>query len=316
GKLRFIPDLIRTIALIVMKRIDLVYFQRSDHRRPRETGFVFRLCRWFGIRTVFDVDDEIDWTTSHCARVLLEGADAVIVASHALLEDAKLRNSSVYLLHTPFDETIYAHLQKSPRKGVVNCGFVGDGFAYLGGLREVLRSLDSLDAAHKRSIHFTYLGSNADRIRSMLADTLRGVDCSIIGAFDWSNEARLAEVLTDWDIGLVPRRTGAKGGSFKAIQYLALGVVPIACSEGENLFIIGHGVNGFVVNKPDEWSSFVEELMDNPSRQIKLAAQGRSDAQQYSLGNYCASLDAILQGIICGPLASARLERVLDRRAD
>ncbi|MCK4304109.1 MAG: hypothetical protein KAY24_07710, partial [Candidatus Eisenbacteria sp.] len=48
GKLRFIPDLIRTIALIVMKRIDLVYFQRSDHRRPRETGFVFRLCRWFG----------------------------------------------------------------------------------------------------------------------------------------------------------------------------------------------------------------------------------------------------------------------------
>jgi glycosyltransferase involved in cell wall biosynthesis len=79
----------------------------------------------------------------------------------------------------------------------------------------------------------------------------------------WNIETEI-EDLSKFKIGIMPLpdTEWAKGKcSFKALQYMALGIPPIASPVGTNLDVIKHGVNGFLCTSDEEWKIALEKLL-------------------------------------------------------
>jgi len=293
----FYPNFILTALKILLNKADLVYFQRAD-RRWKKTKIIATLCNLLNVKTIFDIDDEINWDKSHATKKLIEKSNAVIVASHALYKDVKSLKSKTYLLQTPFNEKIYKSEKKKNVNHKIICGFVGDGRVYFQGLKTIFASLNLLREDIKDRLKIVYLGDNIQAVEEMIKSTCHGIDLEIIRLFDWSNEISLVEILSNWHIGFTPKRIDPKGGAFKTIQYLALNIIPIASQLGENCYFIKHRVNGFLVKDETEWKHYVQEIVENPQLRIKISQNGHSAVERFSLYNYTKILDNIFEELI------------------
>lgn len=93
----------------------------------------------------------------------------------------------------------------------------------------------------------------------------------------WSPELEVRQ-LQAMHIGLMPLHdteyTRGKCG-FKILQYMACGVVPVASDVGANAEIIEHGMDGFLVRKPEEWAEYVLRLAHDPDLREKMAQAAR-----------------------------------------
>jgi glycosyltransferase involved in cell wall biosynthesis len=89
------------------------------------------------------------------------------------------------------------------------------------------------------------------------------------------------------DIGLMPlpdtEWTRGKC-AFKAIQYMAVGAVPIASPVGITQDLVRHGINGFLATSTEEWFRALQLLIDNPSIRQQLSVSARRTVErEYSL---------------------------------
>jgi glycosyltransferase involved in cell wall biosynthesis len=115
---------------------------------------------------------------------------------------------------------------------------------------------------------------------------------------------RLESVVEDLrkiDIGLMPMpdTPWTRGKcSFKAIQYMALGIPTIASPVGMNNDLIQHNENGLFASGPEEWYQSISRLVADAPLRSSLGMAGRATvAQGYSLQIWGPRLVSLLESI-------------------
>ena len=105
-------------------------------------------------------------------------------------------------------------------------------------------------------------------------------------AVPWSAEHEVAE-LCRFDIGLVPLPlTEWTPHKFylKLVQYMALGIPPVATPLGANPGVIDDGVTGFLAGSPAAWTATLRRLVADPDLRASVgAAAARVAHERYTL---------------------------------
>lgn len=118
----------------------------------------------------------------------------------------------------------------------------------------------------------------------------------------WSIEGQEAQV-AGFDLGLMPLDAASPFDlgkcSYKVLQYMAAGVVPVADAVGMNAEVIRDGENGRLVAEPRDWTRVLGELLGGDrGRLAPLGAAARRDAEgHFSYERNAAALAEFFQGI-------------------
>jgi glycosyltransferase involved in cell wall biosynthesis len=91
--------------------------------------------------------------------------------------------------------------------------------------------------------------------------------------------------LATFDIGLAPLHPGVFNRSkshIKALEMMALGVPVIASDSEAYRDLIVHGVNGFLVTRPYEWTGYLSGLINDPDLRARMGAEARQTASEYT----------------------------------
>jgi len=106
----------------------------------------------------------------------------------------------------------------------------------------------------------------------------------------WGLTTEVADLLK-MDIGIMPlpnnQATLGKSG-FKLLQYMGLGIVPIASAVGINREIINDSVNGFLVEKETDWLAVFEKAISKRNDWASIGKIGQEEIKkQYTFeANY------------------------------
>ena len=106
------------------------------------------------------------------------------------------------------------------------------------------------------------------------------------------------ENINGFDIGVMPldnsERSKGKGG-FKLIQYLGMGVAPVASNITINKDILIDEKYGFLAEKDDDWKRHLIKLLNNKSLRKSISDKGKIRAAEYYSfdANKIKYLDAI-----------------------
>ena len=102
----------------------------------------------------------------------------------------------------------------------------------------------------------------------------------------WRAETEV-EDLGQLDIGLVPvldTPWNRRKFYMKVVQYMALGIVPVATPLGSNPEVIAHGRNGFLADSAEDWLRFLETLATDTELRTRMAREAVREAHsRYTL---------------------------------
>jgi hypothetical protein len=269
---------------------DALVVQRPGRRR--EELPLLRLARRRATVLALDVDDPMDETGA--AGWALAHADVILAASHALVERYLYRGADVVYAPTALDVARYDLPRAASELPIV--GWIGDGPAYAA-------SLVRMVAAAARAVPGRWpirvVGTRGDpTLERRLREAARDVPLVLIADVDWDDEDAVAREVAGFDVGLAPFRS-AEGGSFKTVQYLAAGVVPLveAGGEGERHARAALGDDAFVVPAAGTGGGVAEAF-------ARLAR----DEHRAKLAGRCK---AAARGLYSREAAAERLDRVL-----
>jgi len=112
---------------------------------------------------------------------------------------------------------------------------------------------------------------------------LSGVECT---SQMWRKESEVDD-LRQMDVGLIPLPDNDWNHCkffLKSVQYMALGIPPVASPIGSNPEVIEHGVTGFLADTTKEWVDYLELLVHDSSLRSKMAENAARVAEEkYSL---------------------------------
>ncbi|PLK27165.1 glycosyltransferase family 4 protein [Novosphingobium sp. TH158] len=200
-------------------------------------------------------------------RLLIAGADAVIVASPFLVEPYRaIARGPVHLIPPSLDTERIRPAAAPRHDGTVVIGWTGtfSSRIYLDLLADVFRRLSARVPFRLRVIgNFDY--------------QLPGVDLEVVR---WTAE-REAEDLQGLDIGIYPlvddEWSRGKAG-LKIIQYQAAGLPCVASDVPLSRDQLREGETGFLVSSDDEWVDRLEQLVRDAGLRRAMGARGREDA--------------------------------------
>lgn len=249
-------------------------------------------------KLVFDFDDAI-WTSEKGDRSLfarlrtqarlasvLKRSAIVLAGNDYLATYARRYNTNVIVVPTVVDTGRYPAREHREAR-VVTLGWIG------------------------HSVNFKYLAALGDAIRRVAA--LRPVRLLVVADQDfhaegidvenrrWSEDSEVADIL-EMDIGLMPLAddewTRGKCG-FKAIQYMAAGVPPVASRVGMNAQLIAHGVDGFLAASQQEWFEALTQLCADAGLRQRVGLAARKTVQdRYSLQGTGPAVSRIFAGLL------------------
>lgn len=210
----------------------------------------FDLLRKKYPRIVYDFDDAVYLNPKAAARFehIVRRADCVIAGNRVLAEAARAFQKAVVLLPTGLDLERYRPATPGNRETRV-VGWIG--------------SRHNTDNLHPLSTPLSGLGKRLGfelRYVSNAPDPV--LDRDGWRYLPWSAETEVGD-LAAFDAGLMPLAdTDYNRGKcgFKIIQYMAMGVPPVASPVGFNRELIIHRTNGLLATGPGEWEKALETL--------------------------------------------------------
>ncbi|NQU85503.1 MAG: glycosyltransferase family 4 protein [Mariniphaga sp.] len=247
---------------------------------------------------VVDYDDAIfhryDQSRFSAVRFLLgkkidavmRRADLVIVGNDYISERAKQAGAKfIKLIPTVVDISRYTVPITDPERPFT-IGWIGSPITapYLYPLTTLLS-----DLAHSKNIRILAIGANPEQVSSLPIETR-----------PWSLKKEVEEI-QHFDIGIMPLpdepfERGKCG--YKLIQYMACGKPVIASPVGINTKIVQEGVNGFLAETHEQWSSAFEQLYFDSSRRIQMGMEGRKLVEtQYSMQINAPKIEKLLRRI-------------------
>lgn len=197
----------------------------------------------------------------------------LIVAGNEFLErrfkEWQSRRSCV--IPTVIDFSKYQHSSFNNRANFkddqVIIGWIGSPFteAYLQPIIPIVEKLN-LDMKEKEII--LYLIGASEEMKDM-SDFIRVVR--------WSADTEVAE-LAKVDIGIMP--LGANEWeegkcSYKAIQFMGIGVPVVVSPTQANLKLVKHGENGYVARDASEWRIAIQRLAEDADERNRMGARNQ-----------------------------------------
>lgn len=249
-------------------------------------------------KLVFDFDDAI-WTSEKGDRSLftrlrtkarlaavLEGSAVVLAGNDYLAAYALRYNPNVVVVPTVVDTALYPARQHAEAR-VVTVGWLGHSvnFKYLAAVGDVLRRLAAV-----RPLRLLVVADQDFHAEGIEVENRR-----------WSEETEVGHLL-EMDIGLMPLAddewTRGKCG-FKAIQYMAAGIPPVASRVGTNAQLIAHGADGFLAGSQQEWFEALTLLCADAGLRQRIGRAARQTVQaRYSLQGTAPVVSRIFTGLL------------------
>jgi glycosyltransferase involved in cell wall biosynthesis len=199
-------------------------------------------------------------------------ASVVIANSAGNRAFAAARNANVWEIPSVVDGDVYDGYRSPSTNGRVGIGWTGSTTTSpnLAMIAAPLRAL-----AGRADVHLSLIGAHD-------LEPL-GLDAH---ATPWRAESEVDDLRT-LQVGLlpVPDSPWAPNKFFlKLVQYMALGIVPVATPAGDNARVISHGETGFLVDSEHAWTDTVERLIgDRELRERVGAAAAVRAAERYTL---------------------------------
>lgn len=132
-----------------------------------------------------------------------------------------------------------------------------------------------------------------------------GIDTVALGlpmdAVLWSEHTEVTSIRR-FDVGIMPLLDGpferGKCG-YKLIQYMACGLPVVASPVGVNRKIVEHGVNGFLAETPEQWTTALRTLLADPALRQQMGREGRQKVEKaYCLDVTAPRLVALLRAAV------------------
>lgn len=185
-------------------------------------------------------------------KSIIRMSKLVIVNSPQHREFASPFNDNIWEVPSVVDQELFNYLPRASATQSVCVGWSGSPSTVknLQEIRSVIRDLGC-----RPDVEFRFMGS-ADVDLPEVRHT----------ALPWCAETEVDD-LRHFDIGLVPLPTDEwtrRKFYLKLVQYMALGIPPVATPLGANSSVIDHGVTGFLADSPSEWRHSLERLIDEP----------------------------------------------------
>jgi glycosyltransferase involved in cell wall biosynthesis len=298
---QFLPGLARALKnLIKTRHYDVVWLLREavPIGPPILEAIISRVLRK---PLVYDFDDAI-WIApgkEHCIDRLLRWrsktrsiirASAHVIAGNAFLADyARKFNENTTIIPTSVDtESRYERPRAHRSIEAPVIGWTGSHStnAYLGLIAPILTEL-----RHKESFRIHIISD-------------RPPACSFpeFSFHAWSANDEI-ERLLEFDIGVMPLpSTPWEPGKcgLKIIQYMALGIPPVASAVGVNPEILRHGIDGFICNTDREWQQALSRLLRDHELRSEMGRNARMRVEQrYSIQAHVNEIAEIFHSLGC-----------------
>lgn len=237
------------------------------------------------IRTVYEIDDDLwhvqpenvayDWYSRadvrHNLRVCLQRADAVTVSTKPLAEIVGQINPNVHVVPNYIRPWLLDESGPAPDRYTV--GWAGSA-THGGDWADYVRMLNRWSQRNP-SARIRLYGGNSWGIH----------DAEVL---PWQDDVETFLATMSLDVMVIPLAPNAfnrSKSSIKALECMALGIVPICSDVGPYPDIVEHGKNGFLVRSPYEVAPLLTELRD-PERRAELIANGRATASRYLIDDH------------------------------
>ena len=273
----------RTSILFKIGRYDLVFI----HREASPIGpplFEWMIARIWKKPLIYDFDDAI-WLPNtsrenkiaaslkfHSKTASICSWSQVISCGNQFLADYAKKHSSGRVVVNPTTiDTKNLHNQvKDQETNKVVIGWTGT--------HSTLKYLKLIEPAlHQIASKFPQVEFQI--ISNQSPDDLPGLPFRFV---PWNKKTEIEDLLA-FHIGLMPlaedQWSAGKCG-FKALQYMALGIPPVASPVGVNTQIIQHGRNGFLADSQIEWQEALEELIVNREVRKELGKKTRQAVRE------------------------------------
>lgn len=286
----------RFASLFILYKYDCIFINREASPLGPPV-FEWLYCKVFRKKIVFDVDDAV-WLqkTSDVNKIahrlrcmwkfkyIIRWSTAVVAGNRYLAEYANNYNQNVILIPTVVDTETRYNISSVQGKEPLIIGWTGS-FSTMEFFKPIIPVLQKL----KENFEFKVL---------IISNAKPDFELEDLIYIPWSEATEVAE-LQKCQIGLMPTKKDqwslGKCG-FKIIQYMSLGIVPIADSWGANASIIDDQVNGILIEHQDDWESALERLILDKLLRKNLAGEAIIKARnQYSVeANYPKLLSVLL----------------------
>ena len=274
----------RARILTLAPRADLVFLQGV-----LPPAWYMRALNRLNPFTVIDLDDAIFLGNPPRAKAALALAWRVVAGSHFIRDYAAPLNAGTVLVPSsvPLDRYEASPPPGDPARRVIRIGWLGSPSTvrYLQQLVEPLRPL----AAEGHTIELLVDGAGRDAAG---VPSFSGINVTFAPSY---RERDIPSLAGRYDIGVMPLDDGpwerAKC-AMKALIYMAASKPAICSRVGENPYVIEHGVNGYLVDSEEGWTTTLRGLMADPQRRTDIGRRGRQTIEQrYSADVSFALLD-------------------------
>jgi len=244
-------------------------------------------------RFVYDIGDAVFLQFPEKTQKIAEFADHVIAGNRRIADWATQHNSSVSIIPTCVDATIYTARQHDELSDLTEpvVGWIGSS----GNVRMLSVCADALrTVANERRFQFRVITSDA---RSLNGMHLEGVDVRWVDI----NKCNVVSQLQELDIGIMPLPSNVPWmefkGNAKMIQYMATGIPAIGSAIGFNLELVDHGINSMLAANTDEWIECLNQLLESSELRFRIGAGARNTAmEKYTVQSNIAAYESAILG--------------------
>jgi len=270
----------RWMLLFKLYKYDHVFI----HREIKPLGWPildWLICK-FSKHIIYDFDDAV-WLKNYSesnryfsflkrystVKKLCKWADVVSCGNAFLADYAQKFNHNACIIPTTVDTDNY-HNQISKHNNLLPViGWTGSHSTarYLNDLVPALQRLES-------EFKFEF---------RVISDEAPSLDIKSLKFFKWHKNTEI-ETLSVVDIGVMPLSDSpwAQGKcGFKAIQYMALGILAVVSPVGVNTQIVDHGINGYYCTTEEDWYETLKELIQNKTLLLKMGENARKKIEEH-----------------------------------
>ncbi len=283
------------VGLTEIKQDDVLYLQRPIGSKYLVVLIVIYKF-FFRRKMIFDMDDAVFRYMPRRTIFFTKLCDAIVVGSHSLYDWAKQYNPNVFIIPTSVHLEKYKEFTRDYRikNEKLIIGWIGGANYHYENLKLLVPVFQQL-VTDSIPIKFILIGASGNQKVYDLFNNIRGFDVEFIDALDWTNPTAAPSQIQRLDIGLMPLTDEISTRykcAFKAIEYMACGVVTIVSPVGENTYLIQDGVNGFLACDTEEWVKKIKHVYQHP----EISANLGRNAQNTIKERY--SFDAIIPQVI------------------
>ncbi len=206
-------------------------------------------------------------------KTLCRISRTVIANSPSNCSFARRHNANVWEIPSVVDSALYTGWEPRPpgRDGVC-VGWTGSA-STVGNLQLIRAPLREL--AGRDDVRMTFIGGDDFNLPEVAHRAL-----------PWHAKTEV-EDLRQFDIGLLPlplTRWTPHKFYLKLIQYMALGIPPVATPLGSNAKVIKDGTTGFLVRDESEWTTSLKRLIEDPELRERVGRAAAAEAsRRYTL---------------------------------